>query len=205
MGGSRQVKYGHDAMGACNLELSKSELEDACRDQGTEDGVVKTLYTTGNTPLFNATGFLVGVFGDSDPTKRAAWVELVQDGIVEEAAWSDNGLCDGLVTGLSVTIYTAAVGNELEAQNKIVGAYYSYITTPVRFERALPELRQAVELRTVVTFVELPDRIMVEQVLATPRIVPGLPADFFYPFTLSTSGTTPNAGMPLLTVLAASL
>ena len=97
---------------------------------------------------------------------------------------------------------TAAVGNELQPQNKIVGAYYSWVTTSVQFRKPVT---QEIELRSVVTFVELPDRIMVEQVLAAPRIVPAMPADFFYPFTLSTSGSTPNGGVPVLAVLVLSL
>lgn len=152
---------------------------------------------------------MIGVFGDADPTKRAEWVTLVQEGgDIPRAQWSDDnqgqGLCERLVTGLSVTIYTAAVGNELQPQNKIVGAYYSYVTAPVRYEKP-DAVRQEIELRTVVTFVELPDRIMVEQVLAAPRIVPTMPADFFYPFALSTSGSTPAGGVPLLAALTMSL
>jgi len=198
IGGSRQVKYGHDAVGSCNVVLTKDELETACDAQGNPDAPYG-LYT----PLFNTTGVVIGVFGDSDPTVPAEWIDLEQEGSdVPLAQWSESGLCDGFVTGLSVTIYTAAVGNELQPQNKVVGAYHSYVTTSVRFEKPVA---QEIELRTVVTFVELPDRIMVEQVLAAPRIVPAMPADFFYPFTLSTSGSTPNGGVPVLAVLVLSL
>jgi hypothetical protein len=199
IGGSRPVKYGHDAVGACNVALTRDELKTACDAQGNDDAPYG-LYT----PLFNPTDVVIGVFGDSDPTIPAEWIDLEQEGSdVPTAEWSEErGLCDRLVTGLSVTVYTAAVGNELQPQNKIVGAYYSYVTTSVQYARPVT---QEIELRTVVTFVELPDRIMVEQVLATPRIVPTMPADFFYPFTLSTSGSTPNGGVPLLAVLVLSL
>jgi hypothetical protein len=202
LGGARDVKYGHDAVGACTIALNRAELKTACEAQGTDSSGVTTLYT----PLFNAADMVVGVFGDADPNKRAEWVELRQDGAVAPASWNEElGMCDRLVTGLSVTVYTAAVGNELEPQNKIVGVYHSYVTTPVTFAASNPNLRPEIELRTVVTFVDLPDRIMEEQVLAAPRIVPTMPADFFYPFTLSTSGAAPNGGVPLLAALAISL
>lgn len=201
LGGAQQVKYGHDAVGACNVGLNRDDLQAACESQGPGT----TLYT----PLFNSSDFVIGVFGDSDPTRRAEWVKLEQEGDVPTGDWVCPDqlpcMCQRLVTGLSVTIYTAAVGNELQPQNKIVGAYFSYVTTSVRFDAPSEQVEQGIELRNVVTFVELPDRIMKEQVLAAPRIIPTMPADFFYPFTLSTSGSTPNGGVPLLVVLTMCL
>lgn len=39
-----------------------------------------------------------------------------------------------------------------------------------------------VELRTVVTFIEVPDKVLVEQVKPAPRLLPEFPDDMFYPF-----------------------
>lgn len=173
------------------------------------------------TPLLNGTDDHVGLFGDSNQYVMAEWIPIQQDGTVAPGDWnSDTGVCTNLVTRMHLTLYTAAVGNVLAPQNKIVGAYRSYGTETVGHSGS-DNLKQRMELRTVVTFVELPNRVLEEQVratapralrsarcltalvrcqvLATPRIIPKMPADFFYPFKLSTSGA--GSAAPLLVAL----
>jgi hypothetical protein len=195
LGGQKPVQFMHDVVVACNVALDKSELQTACEEQGEDGGGVTTMYT----PLLNGTDDHVGLFGDSNQYVMAEWIPIQQDGTVAPGDWnSDTGVCTNLVTRMHLTLYTAAVGNVLEPQNKIVGAYRSYGTETVGHSGS-DNLKQRMELRTVVTFVELPNRVLEEQVLATPRIIPKMPADFFYPFKLSTSGA--GSAKPLLVTL----
>ena len=59
----------------------------------------------------------------------ADWVQIQQDAAISAAAWSETDkTCRGMVTEYRLNIFTAPVGNVQHAQNKIVGAYYSYGT-----------------------------------------------------------------------------
>ena len=133
---------------------------------GEDGGGVTTMYT----PLLNGTDDHVGLFGDSNQYVMAEWIPIQQDGTVAPGDWnSDTGVCTNLVTRMHLTLYTAAVGNVLEPQNKIVGAYRSYGMETVGHSGS-DNLKQRMELRTVVTFVELPNRVLEEQVRATAPV-----------------------------------
>jgi hypothetical protein len=205
--GARPVRFMHDTVTACWKSMDMSDLKAACENQGSLGGAQTSLFSD---LMQNHTDSYVGVFGDAVGEHLADWVQIQQDAAISAAAWSETDkTCRGMVTEYRLNIFTAPVGNVQHAQNKIVGAYYSYGVDTVRFRQSNSQVQQAVELRTVVTFIEQPDKIMTEQLLKPPRLVPELSTDLFYPFTLTAPGTTSSvtarAPCVSLVIVAASV
>jgi|EP01047_Picozoa_sp_COSAG01_P035121 tectonic-1/3 len=206
--GARAVRFMHDTITACNALMDMNDLKAACQSQGSVGGVQTSLFSD---IMQNHTDSYVGVFGDAVGEHLADWVEIKQDVAISAAAWSETDkTCGAMVTEYRLNIFTAPVGNVQQAQSKVVGAYYSYGVETVRFAQSNDNVRQAVELRTVVTFIELPDKVVAEQLLKPPRLVPELPTDIFYPFTLNSEGATSSVAVcapcvSLVTVAASVL
>ena len=202
--GARSVRFMHDMVVACTKSLDRAQLKATCQSQGTTGGVANTIYNS----LLNGTDSHVGVFGDASAEFVSDWIALKQDVAVSAAQWTEStSSCEKLATEYRLTLFTAPVGSIQQPQAKIVGGFYSFGTDSVRFEQASASSLQALELRTVVTFVELPDKVLSEQLLEPPRLIPEMPADLFYPFTLElkTSGAGGLQGgrsLLLLLVLA---
>eukprot|EP01051_Picozoa_sp_SAG22_P009432 SAG22_NODE_788_length_7234_cov_18.112123_4_plen_79_part_00 len=62
-----------------------------------------------------------------------------------------------------------------------------------------------VELRTVVTYIEMPDRVLVEQVKPAPRLLPEFPDDIFYPFEWQETEAEEESGAPAAATVSVAL
>merc|ERR1740117_637229 len=187
VGGTKQIKFGYDSVSACTIGLTADELYTPCASQGpvdTEpDSTLFSYFQPQPLAGHNVSDTHIGIFGDASFKLLNDWVEIKKYAAASEGSWTDTTqTCRGLITEYRIDVYIAPVGNVLAPQWKVIEAYQSYGTSAVPFRPLTGTSRMGVELRTVVTFIEVPDKVLVEQVKPAPRLLPEFPDDMFYPF-----------------------
>jgi len=174
------VRFGYDSVIAC---IEKGVTYAAFEAQCT---ATKSYTWWASNHETNDT-FVATFARASSEAKPLNWIAVVPE--EEDPKGGDfdatTSTCNGMVTGLDYVVYTTPIGNALIAQDKIVAVTRRYSTGTRSFSGAA--VTQDIELRTTVSFMELPDNVAVEKVLPAPKIIPELPADLFYPFDLSSA------------------
>ena len=107
----------------------------------------------------------------------------------------DSLTCEGVVTGMHVEFLYAAVGDKNRPQHKILTARATFTTSDWSFDRfdLTATKTHGFMRRTTASFVKFNAGAAVDVVPPMPPLLPKLPHDVFYPFTLS-SGAASTRG-----------
>ena len=92
--------------------------------------------------------------------------------------------CHSIAAGLEYHFIIARAAAKNNEQWKIVGASRSRIASKWRFTKSNPLDKQSFWIQYRVQFVRLPSQESTLRVSKIPNLLPSLPEDIFYPFSL---------------------
>jgi hypothetical protein len=92
-------------------------------------------------------------------------------------------------SGLEYEFVIARAASKFNEQWKIVGVKRSIITKKWQFTKSDPTQKQTYHLEFRVRFTRLPSQDTTMRVSKVPNLLPALPEDIFYPFSLFKSGS----------------
>ncbi|KAI8844692.1 hypothetical protein BJ741DRAFT_216953 [Chytriomyces cf. hyalinus JEL632] len=186
------LNFGEDVETGCTLYFNWNEFKDCVNMR-------KIVYSavTGGSPgsskieLINA----VGKFGNSSAEVIDEWVPVISTDLGDSSQPSTNaGTCSSILTEINVEFITAKLGLNTNPQSAIIAARvtrtwgsFSYrCITPNdcrSVDGVLQSTKQKFRVRAAVSFLDIGQA---PQAFAppAPRLVPLLPDDIFYPFSL---------------------
>ena len=173
------VTFGDSTTFGCTLTLTEAQLETYCTDK-------TQLANFGFTPTY------VGAFGNADPLQTAEWVEVEKSvPAALSTVWqASSRSCSGIAVGLNVEFLTGEVGEVGNPQSKIIAARAQYATDTWTFKSR--SSTQKFTIQSTVSFVPKAATDTKEYVPPAPPVLPELPNDLFYPFTLSPASGAGN-------------
>jgi tectonic-1/3 len=204
------VRFGENLASSCELSLSRAALRSLC-PLGTAPFLGFGGMTVGSAAAPAATTpKLVGIMGNADPWKPWEWLPIALPSAPPLGSWQapanagvweragvNTGTCSGIATGLDVEFLVAPVGAVDNPQAKIVGVQATYRTGEWTYGSGAAgggtpggEANQTFLLTTTVTFTQVGSGAAGAAVAykPAPPIIPPMPADIWYPFSVSASG-----------------
>eukprot|EP00940_MAST-03C_sp_MAST-3C-sp2_P001579 g1579.t1 len=202
------VGFGQNVKTGCAIQLDRAALQDACNAFANNGTLPVSLSDFWTDVIAGNTVPMIGKYGNSDPLDFDDWVQLNMESI---STFSDVTLyntlkrqCDNIVTSVNIELLYAYVGEEGNPQPKIVAARTWYGTDTWRFRgEDRSGLKQSFAFYTTVTFVPYNTGDADDAVPPSPDLLPTLPHDLWYPFTLSAG--TRGGEVSLVSVVVASL
>ena len=187
-----QVLFGENMVSACTITYpTAASLKTAC---GGDSGVSPAVLPTALVAALNISSTIIGAYGDSHPSVSADWVTLVtrKDGVQwpwDESAlvpsWSnDKQECSNYLSGMHLRVLTADVGSISNPVTKVVGAELEVNMRKVRASQCVlnpSSCPTSVSVSASASFVSI-DSESFDFQPESPRIIPPLSYDFFYPF-----------------------
>ena len=148
---------------------------------------------------------MLGKFGNSDPLNFEDWIELDSESLAtfSEATLynSQDRQCENMVTSVNMDIMYANVGEEGNPQPKIMTARLWFDSDTWRFRGTSSiNATQNFAFYSTVNFVNYDSETTGVIVPPTPELLPTLPHDLWYPFTLS-AGTRKSPSWIMLLLL----
>ena len=200
--------FGNDLKSGCMVSLKEHELKSACEAFATSETLPISLSDFWNTVLNGTIKTMLGKFGNSDPLNFDEWIELESESIstfAQAALYnSQDRQCENMVTSLNLEIMYANVGEEGNPQPKIVSARLWFGSDTWRYrDTSRVNATQNFGFYTTVSFVNYDSETTGAVVPPTPDLLPTLPHDLWYPFTLS--GTTSSHRNPSWLFVAIAL
>eukprot|EP00743_Colponemidia_sp_Colp-15_P003842 GILK01004147.1.p1 GENE.GILK01004147.1~~GILK01004147.1.p1 ORF type:complete len:641 (+),score=49.60 GILK01004147.1:38-1924(+) len=172
------VTFGQNFVAGCVYSADLTTLQSSCSTSFTSTPILDT--SSSSTSAFTH----VGAFGNADPHKINDWIALSVTAPSSPTWNSATGTCSGFITGLHYQFLVADYGKVNNPQHRIVVAKAVYSTSDIVFRQLSSTSTQAIALTVTATFVTLPDPSVTEYVLTAPPVLPTLPGDIFYPFTI---------------------
>lgn len=131
-------------------------------------------------------------YGNADPLNFDDWIEVESETIAtfSEATLynSQDRQCENMVTSLNLDIMYANTGEEGNPQPKIVSSRLWFGSDTWRYrDTSRVNVTQNFGFYTTVSFVNYDSKITQAVVPPTPDLLPTLPHDLWYPFTLSSA------------------
>jgi hypothetical protein len=187
------VTFDQDMISSCRLTLTLAQLKTICTNNDIPIlAQVDSLYT------------YFGRFGDASLYNINEWVQMQQaDG--PTATWDDTtSTCNALAAGTQYEFVIAQQGSTNNGQWKIAGVRRYRFPQKWKFNTEDPAITtRPFWVQWRVRFVHLNGQSSGKSVAPIPNLLPQLPEDVFYPFTLSSSAI-PTASW-LLVVICTSL
>lgn len=206
-----EVGFGQDVKSGCSIEYDEAALEAACSAFANAQTLPVTLSDWWSAVVNGSVAAAIGMFGNADPLDASDWIALTTESL---STYADVTMynaklrqCDDIVSSINLELLYAPVGENSDPQNKIVAARVWYGTDTWRFRRTdRSGFAQTFSFYTTVTFVEYDVSMIEDYVPSTPDLLPKLPHDLWYPFTLSSGRRRSEISVVLLaTALAASV
>jgi tectonic-1/3 len=192
------VLFGQEMHSYCTLYYNLADLTNNCGTIRRDIYTIQTLTASRQTH--------VGKFGNTSFLNINDWVSILSTvpssltgntPIVEPVA----GTCGSILTEFNIEFLTANFGSTSNPQMGIVGARYSYVSGSISY-RCLNSMdcirpsdvigggsntpgatTQPFRIKSTVSFIPVADDPNLV-VPAPPRLIPPLPNDIFYPFSL---------------------
>ncbi|KAJ3084717.1 Tectonic-1 [Rhizoclosmatium hyalinum] len=192
-----EITFGEDVLSGCTLYYTYQDLQ-----QGNCANVRSAAYVavTGGVQGLSKVDVInmVGKFGNSSLVKVSEWVPVISSNIGDSSQPATNpGTCSSVLTALDVQFITAKLGSSNNPQSVIIGArivktwgaftYRCILPNDCRnVGGLLPRRLQKFRVRASVSFVGVNGGVGIVQpfVPPPPRLIPLLPDDIFYPFSL---------------------
>ena len=177
---SRSARY------SCQIALTAAELETLCTS------------STGLQQYLTPSATLLGKWGNSTVHNVDDWVTVENEAFPSTVTgtWAaSTRTCSNLVTGLHWDIFTADYGAITNRQRAIVGAKTSWTRGSWVHSGAASK---TFSVTVTVDHHHYPDGGVVEVSPRGPPVLPSLPEDFLYPFTLNNAGVMSNPAVMLV-------
>ncbi|KXS17982.1 hypothetical protein M427DRAFT_133121 [Gonapodya prolifera JEL478] len=185
------VGFGEDVSAGCTFDLSYTDLTSSCPSIRAAVWQAVTGYADPATMPDR-----VGSWGNSSWQDPAGWVPIL--GAAPAAGRSAApstipGLCSDVLVSFSLEFLWTDLGSRLNPQPTIVGSRARYVLGSLQYRCESPADCQGVGAsvhkqqfltRASVTFVRVGKEGARAYVPPAPRLLPPLPRDVFYPFTL---------------------
>jgi len=182
--------------------MTRAEIQNMCRASSPTSDLSSIFKAESSKTIMIPTWLeptfeLVGVFGNADITDVGQWLHADSpitnpDYLIKDRGWiPSEGRCDGLPSKVHYKFLWTKVGNVNTPQNKIMGVEIEF-DDKVSLKHILrPHEKQNFMFFTTVTWIESKSASEVE-IPPPPTLLPKLPDDFFYPFTIGsiTSGSS---------------
>ncbi len=211
---TRTLPYGSQSMGSCKIMFTLEQLKKFCTKDNTAFAAPAGVPAycpnkSGNafqgdtaTPLpiellsglfGSSTTFsgtyagkktYVGLWGDSDPSNVADWIEVEVESIDDSMSWiEEENTCTKVISGVQYEFLTASVGSQQNPQEKIAYARVKFTYDDWTFTNpSLDSCPQSFNVYTSSSFVEMDQEVDENVKPPAPPVFPKLPEDAFYPF-----------------------
>jgi tectonic-1/3 len=171
------VTFDQDLISACKLTLTLDQL--------------RTLCTNNDIPILTHVDSAfshLGRFGDANLYNTNDWVTITKaDG--PTATWDEStSTCNALAAGTQYEMVVAQQGSTTNGQWKIVGVRRYRFAQKWRFSDD-GSTTKSFWVQWRVRFIHLQGQSSGKSVAPIPNLLPRLPQDVFYPFTLSSSAS----------------
>jgi hypothetical protein len=185
------VQFGVSSVYACELSLTQAQLQTLCPSTDVEQYLA-----------FPAT--YVGMWGNSSVHNIEDWIKISKTTFPTDVTGTyvaATRTCTGLVTGMNLDIFVADYGAENNAQSAIIGARTEFTRDDWTFTGV--STTQTFPLSVNVTFYKYPTAGVVESSPRGPPVLPSLPSDFLYPFTLDNAAEERSIGWVIIAAVVA--
>eukprot|EP00668_Euglena_longa_P014029 GGOE01017994.1.p1 GENE.GGOE01017994.1~~GGOE01017994.1.p1 ORF type:complete len:607 (+),score=155.28 GGOE01017994.1:131-1822(+) len=190
----RPLRFLYDVYASgCAEQLTVADFRALCSSAGDVSGTnATTLPSHLQRALFpGGVPTRIGMFGDSDLSVASDWVNItyqaaptpelrdLPDGDVE---------CRGLAVGLEVVVVVSRFGTIPNPQDAIVGVETTFLQRAVRWRTATADLNGRNQLWWLfrLAFIRpTTSQTTAQGGIKPPPLLPTLPVDIFYPFTLT--------------------
>ena len=201
--------FGNDLKSGCVVSLMEHELESACEAFATSSTLPVSLSDFWTTVLNGTIKTMFGKYGNSDPLNFDDWIEPESETLstfAQAALYnSQDRQCENMVTSLNLDIMYANTGEEGNPQPKIVSSrlWFGFDTWRYR-DTSRVNVTQNFGFYTTVNFVNYDSKVTGAVVPPTPDLLPTLPHDLWYPFTLSSASKSGPSSLFLVVLTAVS-
>ncbi|XP_053209404.1 tectonic-3-like [Panonychus citri] len=200
------VRFGSNYRTGCMLNTSRFLMENQMC-QSIQREIMRLLDSLNRDLNY------VAMFGNPNLTNQADWIPILVDDepqIIQSDSiprLTADERCPALVTGYSLDVYYALVGQESQSQAKIISVVKRY-NKPIDFRLRCYSIlcrfksnHYLLELSISVNYIDLTSPIVTK--FASPPILKfQLPSDFFYPFlTNSVKSSINNQSISLICII----
>lgn len=171
------VGFGEDTITSCRLQLTVNELETLCTTvRNDADHAMPYISTIQEDNR-------LGRFGNALNYNVTDWIRIYFSTRPTPTWTATDSSCSNIGAILNTDIVIARAGSVVNEQWEIIGAYSQQITTTWKFDSSLGTTNDFyIQFRT--NFVQLPSQEKGQKLYPVPALLPELPRDVFYPFTL---------------------
>ncbi|KAI8838974.1 hypothetical protein BC829DRAFT_404133 [Chytridium lagenaria] len=194
------INFGEDISGGCTLVISFADISNATGCNAIRRTALNAQTSFGKLLAINR----IGQFGNANSTNPNDWVTILTKDVGEKDFLpSEPGTCTGVLTSLDIQILTADFGSTKNPQPGIIGLRILYNWNKIVFRCLRPldcqlsdrTTTQRFRLRSTVTYFRVPNQGAKPFIPPSPRLIPLLPDDLFYPFRLPPSGSFAGRNM----------
>ncbi|RWS04610.1 tectonic-1-like protein [Dinothrombium tinctorium] len=180
----RTVFFGLNLISGCTYAIVAPKEERANTCQAIQNEIMKIIKIDDKIDA-------IGIYGNSNASEKSDWLPILVDdeGInPHNIPIATRHKCPVLITGLSISIFYAFVGDVNQPQAKIISVIKKYTKTlRVPFRNDHIYSNRSIQLSISVYFHDITSSI--ETIAApTPLFKIELPHDFFYPFFVNNTG-----------------
>ncbi|KAL9649049.1 hypothetical protein ABK040_008426 [Willaertia magna] len=174
-----QITFDVDQDIGCSTSLSLSELKSLC--------------TTNTISELSFDYTHVGRFGNADFHNVNDWVKITSES-KPSATWDDlTNTCNNLAAGVEYQFVIAKAGSVYNEQWKIAGVRRMYYPLKWKFTNKDPTSKQLFWIENRIRFIRISNQPLVQKNYPAPTLLPFLPEDVFYPFSLLSSSSPQNS------------